>query len=86
VAEWQTQGTQNPPSERACGFESRLRYQLESQRPTRVRTDAKTSGASLAEIAEATGHKTLAMVKRYAHLSRQHIRGVVTQMYEEFFG
>lgn len=29
-------------------------------------------GASLAEIAEVLGHKTLAMVKRYAHLSEAH--------------
>ncbi len=27
------------------------------------------SGATLAEIAEVLGHKTLAMVKRYAHLT-----------------
>lgn len=30
------------------------------------------NGASLAEIAEVLGHKTLAMVKRYAHLSEAH--------------
>jgi site-specific recombinase XerD len=30
------------------------------------------NGASLAEIAEVLGHKTLAMVKRYAHLSHAH--------------
>ena len=27
VAEWQTQGTQNPPPARACEFDSHLRYQ-----------------------------------------------------------
>jgi site-specific recombinase XerD len=42
------------------------------------------SGATLAEIAEALGHKTLAMVKRYAHLSQQHTRGVVARMHREF--
>ncbi len=26
VAEWQTQGTQNPPPSRVCGFDSRLRH------------------------------------------------------------
>ena len=38
------------------------------------------SGASLAELAEALGHKTLAMVKRYAHLSRSHAASVVNRM------
>jgi len=38
------------------------------------------SGASLAESAEALGHKTLAMVKRYAHLSRAHAATVVNRM------
>jgi integrase len=34
------------------------------------------SGASLSEIAEVLGHRTLAMVKRYAHLSEaQHDEG-----------
>jgi len=41
------------------------------------------NGASLleiAEIAEALGHKTLAMVKRYAHLSEGHTAVVVARM------
>jgi integrase len=38
------------------------------------------SGASLMEIAEILGHKTLAMVKRYAHLSEAHTAGVVARM------
>ncbi|MEM1206902.1 MAG: site-specific integrase [Acidobacteriota bacterium] len=37
-------------------------------------------GASLAEIAEAMGHKTLAMVSRYAHLSESHTHSVVRNM------
>jgi integrase len=44
------------------------------------------SGASLAEIAEVLGHKTLAMVKRYAHLSEAHTRGVVERMNRAMFG
>jgi len=40
------------------------------------------NGATLAELADALGHKTLAMVKRYAHLSEQHTSGVVTRMVE----
>lgn len=38
------------------------------------------SGASLAEIAAGTGHKTLSMVKRYAHLSHDHTASVVERM------
>jgi integrase len=44
------------------------------------------NGATLAEIAEVLGHKTLAMVKRYAHLSEAHTRGVVERMNKAVFG
>ena len=44
------------------------------------------NGASLAEIAEVLGHKTLQMVKRYAHLSEVHTAGVVARMNESIFG
>ncbi len=44
------------------------------------------NGASLAEIAEVLGHKTLQMVKRYAHLSEAHTAGVVASMNEKIFG
>ncbi len=43
-------------------------------------------GASLAEIAEVLGHKTLQMVKRYAHLSEAHTAGVVAAMNKRIFG
>ncbi len=43
------------------------------------------NGASLAEIAEVLGHKTLAMVKRYAHLSEAHTSKVVARMNEKIF-
>ena len=43
------------------------------------------NGATLAEIAEVLGHKTLAMVKRYAHLSEAHTKGVVTRMNHAIF-
>ncbi len=43
------------------------------------------NGASLAEIAEVLGHKTLAMVKRYAHLSEAHTAGVVERMNQKIF-
>ena len=44
------------------------------------------NGATLAEIAEVLGHKTLAMVKRYAYLSEAHTRGVVERMNRAVFG
>ena len=43
-------------------------------------------GATLAEIAEVLGHKTLQMVKRYAHLTEGHTRGVLTRMNARVFG
>lgn len=44
------------------------------------------NGASLAEIAEILGHKTLQMVKRYAHLSEGHTASVVESMNSKIFG
>lgn len=44
------------------------------------------NGASLAEIAEVLGHKTLAMVKRYSHLSDGHVSSVVKSMNDKIFG
>ena len=44
------------------------------------------NGATLAEIAGVLGHKTLAMVKRYAHLSDSHTAGVVKRMNSKIFG
>lgn len=43
-------------------------------------------GASLAEIAEILGHKTLSMVKRYSHLSDGHVSSVVERMNSKIFG
>ena len=38
------------------------------------------NGASVTDIAEVLGHKTLSMVKRYTHLSDSHTRSVVERM------
>ncbi|MBX2834586.1 MAG: site-specific integrase [Micavibrio sp.] len=43
------------------------------------------NGATLAEIAEVLGHKTLQMVKRYAHLSEAHTHDVVAKMNDRIF-
>lgn len=44
------------------------------------------NGASLTEIADVLGHKTLNMVKRYSHLSDSHTKGVVERMNAKVFG
>jgi integrase len=44
------------------------------------------NGASASEIAAVLGHKTLAMVKRYAHLSDGHVGNVIEKMNEKIFG
>jgi integrase len=44
------------------------------------------SGATVPEIAAVLGHRTLQMVKRYAHLSDQHAGEVVERMTRKYFG
>ena len=44
------------------------------------------NGASLAEIAEILGHKTLQMVKRYSHISESHAHSVIEKMNKRMFG
>lgn len=44
------------------------------------------NGASLAEIAETLGHKTLQMVKRYSHLSEAHTAKVISKLDQRIFG
>jgi integrase len=43
------------------------------------------SGATTAELAAVLGHKTLAMVKRYAHLSDQHTGALLERMTQKYF-
>jgi len=43
------------------------------------------NGATLTEIAEVLGHKTLQMVKRYSHLSESHTANVVERMNQAIF-
>lgn len=43
------------------------------------------NGASLVEIAAVLGHKTLSMVKRYAHISQPHTHAIVSAMNEKIF-
>ena len=43
------------------------------------------SGATTAEIAAVLGHRTLQMVKRYAHMSDQHTGEVVERMTRKYF-
>ncbi|MGY6278399.1 site-specific integrase [Methylomonas sp. MgM2] len=44
------------------------------------------NGASLAEIAEILGHKTLQMVRRYSHLSDSHVSNVLANMNAKILG
>lgn len=44
------------------------------------------SGATVPEIAAVLGHRTLQMVKRYAHLSDQHTGAVIERMTRKYFG
>lgn len=44
------------------------------------------NNASLTEIADILGHRTLQMVSRYAHLSEAHTASVVASMNEKIFG
>jgi integrase len=44
------------------------------------------NGASLLEIADILGHKSLEMVRRYAHLSQAHTTTVVARMNQTIFG
>ncbi len=44
------------------------------------------NGASLAEIADVLGHKTVQMAKRYSHLTDAHTTGIVEKMNEAVFG
>lgn len=42
------------------------------------------NGASLAEVAEALGHRTLVMAKRYSHQSGEHVRSTLQSMADKF--
>lgn len=63
--------------------------QIENFRPHDMRhcaaSELAMSGASLAEIAEVLGHKTMQMVKRYSHLSETHTASVVEKMNSKIF-
>lgn len=42
------------------------------------------NGATLAEVAEALGHKTLAMAQRYSHQTGEHVRTTLQSMADKF--
>ena len=44
------------------------------------------NGATLFEISQVLGHKTLSMVKRYSHISEDHAADVVQRMNQKIFG
>lgn len=80
-----TPATLRKPWERAlieAGIEN---FRFHDLRHTAASYLAMT-GATPTDIAAVLGHKTLAMVKRYAHLSDQHVSQVVARMNESIFG
>jgi len=79
------------PTQLRSAWESALRKaQIENFRFHDLRHCAASylamSGASLAEIAEILGHKSLSMTKRYSHLSDSHTLAVVDRMNKHFLG
>ena len=44
------------------------------------------NGATLAEVAEVLGHRTLVMAKRYSHQSGEHVRSTLERMADRFLG
>lgn len=73
------------PFERACKKAKLENFRFHDLRHTAASYLAM-NGASLAELAEILGHRTLVMVKRYAHLSEPHTKSVVESMNEKFLG
>lgn len=80
----------NKPYDMRSAWKSALKVAgIENFRPHDMRhcaaSELAMSGASLAEIAEVLGHKTLQMVKRYSHLSETHTASVVEKMNSKIF-
>lgn len=61
---------------RASGIENFLFHDLRHTAASYL----TMSGASLIEVAEILGHRTLSMVQRYSHLSKEHLNSVVDRM------
>jgi integrase len=80
-----TPATLRKPWERALAEAEIENFRFHDLRHTAASYLAMT-GATPTDIAAVLGHKTLAMVKRYAHLSDQHVSQVVTRMNESIFG
>lgn len=72
------------PWERALAEAGIANFRFHDLRHTSASYLAMT-GATPIEIAAVLGHKTLAMVKRYAHLSDPHVCQVVARMNETIF-
>jgi len=85
------EGASPRPNDIQSAWDAALkRAQIESFRFHDLRHTAASylamNGATLAEIAEVLGHKTLAMVKRYARLTEAHTSRVVERMNRAVFG
>jgi integrase len=80
---------QQPIELKAAWFTALKRAEIDNFRWHDIRHTTASylamNGASLAEIAEVLGHKTLQMVKRYAHLSDGHVSSVIESMNAKIF-
>lgn len=78
-----------PTQSRAAWYKALRRAQIDDFRFHDLRHSAASylamNGATLAEIAEILGHKTLAMTRRYSHLTEDYKSSVVARMHREIF-
>lgn len=78
-----------PTQSRAAWYKALRRAQIDDFRFHDLRHSAASylamNGATLAEIAEILGHKTLAMARRYSHLTEDYKSSVVARMNREIF-
>ncbi|MDK9556667.1 site-specific integrase [Marinobacter sp. M216] len=86
-----TEKTQDKPLDFQRSWQTALqRAQLNDFRFHDLRHTAASylamNGAGLREIADLLGHKTLAMVQRYSHLTQDHKASVVERMADAIFG
>lgn len=85
-----TTGTPNPFYFEKAWREARATAKLDNFRFHDLRhtcaSNLAMNGATTAELAAVLGHKTLQMVKRYSHLSDEHVRDVVERTAEKVLG
>lgn len=83
------EGSKKPVNIRKAWLRAKVEAEISNFRFHDLRHTAASylamNGATTLEIAEILGHKTLAMVKRYAHLSAPHTRRVIEGLVGKLF-